>query len=229
MRNKDKWIHWNCWVACFDILGFKDMVSFDDNGSIKALYVMDDYEETLKHLKKVCDVYEEGDISYCWLSDTFIMFTPDDSARAYSVIEGTAKYFMDKCLYTCVPLRGAISVGTFTRSIDNRAFLGKAFIDAFNYANDQDWIGLILTPMAIKKIETYNLDLIYDFVADGSIPMRNYNPKEVRAYRFQNGAMNMPSRFLSELKDMKAQSGKKHKAKYERTEAFIQRHYQFIK
>lgn len=228
MNDNEKWIHCDCWFACFDILGFKNMVSFDDNGSMQALYVMKGYEETLNHLKNVCDVYKEGDINYCWLSDTFIMFTPDDSARAYTVIEFAAKYFMDKCLYTCIPLRGAISVGSFTRSRDNRAFMGKAFIDAFEYAEDQDWIGLILTPTAIKKIESYNLNLIYDFIASDTIPMKKYNPKEVRAYRFQNGASNMPSRFLPKLRRMKSQAEDKHKAKYERTENFIQQHYQFM-
>lgn len=229
MNNNEKWIHCDCWVACFDILGFKNMVSFDDNGSIQALYVMGDYEETLQHLNTVCDEYKVGDINYCWVSDTFIMFTPDDSARAYTVIEFAAKYFMDKCLYTRIPLRGAISVGSFTRSHDNRAFMGRAFIDACEYAQDQDWIGLILTPTAIKKAKSYDLDPTHhDFVESGEIPMRKFTNDNIVAYRFQNGAANYSSPLIPMLRDMKLQSDEKYRYKYERTEDFIQKHYQFM-
>lgn len=231
MNDNEKWIHCACWVAYFDILGFKNMASFDDNESMQALYVMMYYEETLKHLNTVCDnKYSVGDIDYCWVSDTFIMFTPDDSARAYTVIEFAAKYFMDKCLHTCIPLCGAISVGPFTRSRDNRAFIGKAVIDAFEYAKDQDWIGLILTPTAIKKIKSYdyNFGLIHDFVASDMIPMKKYNPKEVLAYRFQNGAANFSSPLLPKLCDMKLRSDEKYRYKYERTEKFIEAHYRYL-
>jgi len=226
--DNEQWIHCACWLACFDILGFKKMVSFDSSGSMQALYIMRYYEETLKHLSTVCEKHKAGDIDYCWLSDTFVMFTCDDSARAYTVVQFAAKYFMDKCLSTCIPLRGAISVGPFTRSRDNRAFMGKAFIEAFQYAEDQDWIGLILTPTAIKMIESYGLNLIYDFVASDRIPMRKYNPKEVRAYRFQNGAANYPCPLLPGLRSMRLQSEEVYRSKYERTEKFIEEHYSWL-
>lgn len=252
MENADKWIHSECWIACFDILGFKKLVSFENDDRYEALDVISIYDETLEHLRKSCNWYFDGCVNYFCLSDTFVMFTSDDTAEGYDVIEKAAKYFMEKCLYVRIPLRGAISVGSFTMSYDNRAFMGKAAVEAFEYAEDQNWIGLILTPTAIKKIESYNLDLINDFipstptpksksflkllmqmlgylkrhVAYDEIPMRKFRHEKVYAYRFQNGASNMSNRFLPALQDMKSQADDKYKSKYERTEKFIQKYYQ---
>jgi len=228
MENTNKWIHSECWVACFDILGFKEIGSFENSDSYQVLNVINDYEETLEHLRKSCNWYSDGCVNYCWLSDTFVMFTSDDSALGYTIIEVAAKYFIGKCLYSRIPLRGAISVGSFTRSYDDRAFMGRAIIEAFKYAEDQDWIGLILTPTAIKKIESYGLNLIYDFISSDEIPMRKYKDERIYAYRFQNGASNMLSPLIPVLCEMKSQAGQEHKSKYEKTEKFIQKYYQRI-
>jgi hypothetical protein len=86
----DKWIISNCWLACFDILGFRNLISVDEDDS-KAYSVRVDYEETVENLEKSCTQYEEGYLDYCWFSDTFLMFTPDVSARSYDVIQFAAK------------------------------------------------------------------------------------------------------------------------------------------
>lgn len=224
----DKWIHSDCWIACFDILGFKELVSFGNNDSYQVLNAITIYDDTLEYLREKCNWYSDGCVNYCWLSDTFVMFTCDDTAHGYTIIEVAAKCFIGKCLYGRIPLRGAISVGSFTRSYDNRAFMGSAAIEAFEYAEDQDWIGLVLTPTAIQKIESYDLNLIYDFILSDEIPMRKFKDKKVYAYKFQNGTSNMPSPLIPILDEMKIQADKKHKAKYKRTQKFIQKYYQRI-
>lgn len=209
--------------------GFRSLISVSQD-DLKAYTVRLAYQETIEHLKKHCNEYESGCIDYCWFSDTFLMFTHDDSARSYSVIELAAKRFMHDCIYhSQIPIRGAITVGPFIRTADNRSFIGTGFLEAFEYAEDQDWIGLLLTPTAIKKIESFGLNLIYDFVRSDKIPMRKFSNQNVLAYRFQNGAANFPCPLLPALRDMKLQSDEKYRYKYERTEQFIEEHYSYLK
>lgn len=213
-----EWIHAKCWVACFDILGFKSLVSFEDDESLRITFLLEDYEKTLVHLSTSCEPYQEGDIEYCWLSDTFVLFSRDDSARSYTVLQQASKYFITECTYSKTPLRGAISVGHITRSKDNRSFMGKAFIDAFVYAEDQDWIGLLLTPTAIAKADSFGLlPERHDFVRSSEIPMRKCPSDKVMAYRFQNGSANFASPLLAMLSQMKHSSAERYHKKYDGT------------
>jgi hypothetical protein len=225
----EQWIASDCWVAYFDILGISNLMSIE-NDDPKAFLIRLDYEETIGILRRSCEEYDHGSLDYCWFSDTFLMFTADDSPKSYSVIQFAAKIFINRCLYSRIPIRGAISVGSFMRSQDNRSFIGNAFIDAYKYGEDQDWLGLIITPRGITKAESYNLyPNRHDFVRSDKIPMRKLPSNDVMAYRFQNGEANFPSPLLPILKDMKTQSGEEYRGKYERTEQFIIEHYRWMK
>jgi len=103
MRTKIIWRVRDCWVASFDILGFKNLVNIDGS-SFKAQLVQGDYEQTLEHLEKSAESYNPEDLSYFWLSDTFVIFTNDDQGRSYSLIQGASKHFVEKCLYSSIPI-----------------------------------------------------------------------------------------------------------------------------
>lgn len=227
--NAERWIKADCWLAYFDILGFANLMSVE-NDEFKALQIRVDYEETIKNLKESCHEYEHGSLDYCWFSDTFMLFTADDSPRSYCVIEFAAKKFITHCFYSRIPIRGAISVGSFMRSQDNRSFIGKAFLDAYRYGEDQDWLGLLMTPKAIAKAESYELyPARHDFVKSDKIPMRKLPNNDVLAYRFQNGETNFSCPVLPMLRDMKLLSDEVYRGKYERTEQFIDDHYRWLK
>lgn len=91
-----------------------------------------------------------------------------------------------------------------------------------------DWIGLILTPTAIKKIESYGVSPVGDFVQSDEIPMRALRGQEVLAYRFQDGAANFPCPLLPMLNDMKVSSHERYRSKYDRTVKFIEKHYHWL-
>jgi len=157
------------------------------------------------------------------------MFTPDDTAKSYTVIQQAARHFIDECLYSSIPMRGAVSVGTLIRSHDNRALMGRAFIDAHVYGEDQDWLGLLLTPDAITKARSYGLEPTrHDFISSDEIPMRKCSAKNVLAYRFQNGRSSFPSPLLTLLENMRQEAGAAHSLKYERTIEFITKHYRYV-
>lgn len=224
----DNWIISDCWLAVFDILGYRVLISVE-KGDLKFYEVLVDYQDTLDHLKKSCEEYKTDCIDYSWFSDTFLMFSPDDSASSYVVMESAAKNFIEKCLYSRIPMRGAIADGPFIRTKDNRTFIGKAFLEAFEYAEDQEWIGLLITPSAIKKAESFGLEPTrHDFVRSDKIPMRKFAGQNVLAYRFQNGSANFSSPLLPILREMKLLSDEKYRCRYERTEQFIEEHYRYL-
>lgn len=200
-----------------------------DGASFKAQLVQADYDQTLEHLEQSAESYSPDDLSYFWLSDTFVIFTNDDQGKSYSLIQRAAKYFMEKCLYSSIPIRGAISVGSLATSDDNRSVMGKAFIDAFVTGEDQDWLGLLLTTQAISMARSLDLEPArHDFVASHDIPMRKCAVSDVMAYRFQNGSANFSSPLISILESMKQRAGSEHEHKYQRTIDFIKAHYRRI-
>ena len=228
MRDRTIWTVRSCWVASFDMLGFKNLVNVD-GASFKAQLVQVDYDQTLEHLEKSTERFSPGDLEYFWLSDTFVMFTRDDQARSYSLIQRAAKHFIERCLYSSIPLRGAISVGSLATSNDNRSIMGKAFIDAFVTGEDQDWLGLLLTAEAISRARSLDLEPArHDFVASPDIPMRKCAVAEVMAYRFQNGSANFDSPLTPILENMEKQAGPAHQHKYQRTIKFIKDHYRLV-
>jgi len=107
--------------------------------------------------------------------------------------------------------------------------MGSAFIEAFKYGEDQDYIGLLMTPDAVEKAKSYGLyPTLHDFVNADNIPMRECAGQNILACKFQNGAANFPSHLLQPLRDMKRLSECKYRSKYERTEKFIEQYYQWI-
>jgi hypothetical protein len=65
---------------------------------------------------------------------------------------------MNKSIAVSLPLRGAISVGTAFISISPPMIIGPSFIEAHEYCEDQNWIGLLLTPSATTRLRKVGLD-----------------------------------------------------------------------
>ena len=108
------------------------------------------------------------------------------------------------------------------RSEDNRALMGDAFIDAFEYGEDQNWLGLLLTPKAIKKARLLELEpLRHDFISSKKIPMRKKTDQVVLAYKFQNGESTFSSPLIPHLIEMKKASDDIYHEKYDNTIDFI--------
>ncbi len=76
--------------------------------------------------------------------------------------------------------RGALGTGQFYADKQNNIFLGSALIDAYEYAEKQDWIGFVVTPSAERKIaDLYPQprDLLHKYVQD-NVPVKKRELKE---------------------------------------------------
>ena len=154
---EEKIINGNCWIACFDILGFKEeILGFEKAYGVGHLASFADviYREALEELNNGTEDFQDY-IYTCWASDTFVFYTPDDSKQSFNVISLLAINFFRRRIWRSPShmMRGALGTGQFYADKQNNIFLGSALIDAYTYAEKQNWIGLVVTPSTEKKID----------------------------------------------------------------------------
>jgi hypothetical protein len=179
--------------------------------------------------QSVANTMTHGRLEFIGFSDTIVIFSPDLQIGSYP-------WFLLQCIHTIersfavrLPLRGAISVGTAFTCSDPPIIIGPSFLEAYEYCEDQDWIGLLLAPSATLRLRRDGLEpQRHDFV-DDTIPLRKKSRDNVLAYRFQNGEANFESPHLAFLGEMRHFAPETAKGKYSRTMEFIQRHYRYTK
>ncbi|MCE5212919.1 MAG: hypothetical protein LLG40_15360 [Deltaproteobacteria bacterium] len=221
-----KWNQKDAWVGVFDILGFKNLIRQTDQEFPRALLTskLNDLFEALDH-----DVMHHGQLEYMVFSDTIVIFAPDLEAHSYGWFLLQCTIIINKSIAVRLPLRGAISVGTAFISSSPPMIIGPSFLEAHEYCEDQNWIGLLLTPSATLAVRRAGLEpLHHDFVLD-DVPLRKMSSENVLAYRFHNGMSSFSSPLLKFLGEMKHFAPDQDKGKYDRTMAFIEKHYRYIR
>ncbi len=148
----DRIIYGNCWVTYFDMLGFRKKIDEHEgnvDSFVRSIYnrMVGEAENRSERIARAL-----GYVGYAWFSDTFIFFTKDDTFGSYSNIELLSNEFLRSMIYKQHPLRGALTVGEFYADKDKYIFVGPTLIRAYDYAEGQKWIGLVLTPEARKKL-----------------------------------------------------------------------------
>lgn len=219
----------NKWVAFFDILGFSDLVKQAES-PMDHCRIIDLYEEALSLIEEKCSFYRDN-ISYTWFSDSFIVFTKDDSVEGYICIQQLSKQFVTRCLYKRIPLRGAITCSPFLANEDKRIYVGKALVDAYKTAECQNWVGLLMTQRAIEKAHVYGLEPLHHDFVDTDIPVkkgRGLLKRNCLAYSFSNGAANFSHPVLPILSELKIKAPDYAKEKYDNTIKHIKLFYKFI-
>jgi hypothetical protein len=150
----DKIINGNCWIAYIDILGFKKKILSFEKGfgcGRLDLFKQNFYGELVDELRRR-DKYWPDKVFTSWFSDTFLFFTHDDSRDTFVYIAGLVKQFCWWLFSKNWPLRAAIGFGQLYADKSNNIFLGSGLIDAYEYAEKQDWIGIVVTPNADKRL-----------------------------------------------------------------------------
>ena len=159
----NKVINGNCWVAYFDILGFKnDVEHFPPEG------VLERYIEILKEIKRY-------DVKDNFFSDSFMFYTEDDSETSFRRIDAALKLFFYNMFIRHIPMRGCLDVGQIYVNEKKRIFFGRSFIKAYHLAESQNWIGFVLSEKVRERI--------YDFKAENSDLYRDELKKHYLEYQ----------------------------------------------
>ena len=220
----DCWQSYDAWIAYFDLLGFEEKLK-----ELPISILQQKMNEIVKDLQAEKKEFKEN-IDCHFYSDTFIFYSKSDENKDYPGLLHVATHFMEKCISKGIALRGAISYGEIAVRDDKTIIIGSAFLDGHKYGEDQNWLGLILTPTASKRLKEAKLDPINHGFIYGELPQRQC-PKvtgKVHAYSFCRGKSNFPSPLLPKLKEMQLLSPETTKLKYENTIGFIEKHWKWL-
>lgn len=220
------WNQKNAWVGVFDILGFKNIIRQTDQ-EFPRYQLTSKLTDLFKALDS--EAMRHGRLESMVFSDTIVIFAPNLEISSYGWFLLQCTTLIEKSLAIRLPVSGAISAGTAFTSNSPPMIIGPSFLEAHEYCEDQDWIGLLLTPSATLAIRQAGIEpLHHDFVLDNDIPLREQDAANVLAYRFQNGSSSYNSPLLTFLKEMRHSAPDKAKEKYSKTIDFIKKHYQYV-
>lgn len=170
----------NRFVAVLDILGFKDMVLSTDH---EILYHR--IQELLDVTKMNDDLIQrmkckEHKPTYFNFSDSFFVFSSDDSAESFDVfINFTQALFMN-AIGLSFMIKGAIGFGKVSINENKRIFFGKPIIDAFLLQEDVKYLGIVFHHLAENQLRqigspdnSYKLGTLLSYISSGK--MEHYN------------------------------------------------------
>ncbi len=93
---------------------------------------------------------------YQMISDT-VFAGADNTPEGLENIINFAKDMLEKGISKSLPVRAAISFGEVTWA--PKVSFGKAIVEAYNHANNQNWIGTACEPSLVKHIDSKNDEL----------------------------------------------------------------------
>jgi len=214
------------WVGYFDLLGTRKLVA---DGKMREVFRS--FAEAAKGLETL---NRPGTaVLNAWFSDTFIIYSDNDSQQAFAVVEKTCRWFMTHLIWHNVPVRGSISCGRFYSDRASSIYFGPALIEAYEWGEGQDWIGLVLCPSCIERLENLNqspADYKY-YVEYVTAPFMKSPPGDARRCAacilgdWVRTGHSGPSDLLPNLREMRdMQTDAKIIRKYSRAIDFIEGH-----
>ena len=207
------------WFCYLDLLGFTDLVHNNDIANVMPIY-----GDVLATLKNATPRIKPGRIIFSWFSDTFILYSGGHSAQDFARIESVGRVFFERLIIRGVPVRGALTYGGLYSQSARNIFVGPALIDAYRYAENQDWLGFILTPRAIVRMEEIGLPIeerpFYRQVNAAGI-FKHPDTAPVYGFAFNNGLLNGQNLYQKSLETMREKAGPRYSNKYDKTLAFL--------
>jgi hypothetical protein len=153
------------WVSCFDRLGFK--IYLRNHGLVNAFCDMRWCLNELEFHGKL------NGVQFAWFSDTFLLYTCDDSRDSFCAIDEAARGFFDELVDAGIPLRGAMAFGDFYADKTGGIFLGNSLVDAYEYGQGFDWLGFALHGSALKRMEEVGLPTSGPYYKQSGVKSKN--------------------------------------------------------
>ena len=153
--------HISGYVAFLDILGFSELVQRDSFSR-----EFEQYSEILKNaLRK-----DKRDLQYVTFSDSVVINTIEaNDEQLQQLIEAISEIIFKFMIDLDVPICGCVSRGQFWRHRSRYGdvmLAGPPIIDAYRFEQEQNWVGMILSPQILKLspylLEQSQISLPYD-------------------------------------------------------------------
>ena len=134
-------------MAFVDILGFARLVS-EPTSAFSAKFRS--YSQSIRDAT-CCER-----LRYVVFSDTIVVTTTDDTEDSFKAIVAGCSRLFDNLVVIGFPFRGCISWGPYERFAGGGEsgviIAGPPIIDAYRYAERQDWVGIIISPSVLRHI-----------------------------------------------------------------------------
>lgn len=127
------------------------------------------------------------------VSDSVIVWTPDDSMQAFLDILYKVDYMLVQSIFKGIPMRAGVCVGPISLFVEDDAntytqmiLLGEPIVDAYKIAELQNWTGCVIHEKCIEKYKEYEnkysgdkSELInLDYLIDNKILLKYKAPKK---------------------------------------------------
>jgi len=143
-------VNGSCWIAYFDILGFKDLLS--KYYGLLDMFVGDYYEKILKEVEAKVHPWQDK-LTATWASDSYLFFSFNDTIESFCCIYLLSQRFFNALILKHIPVRGTLTSGCLYADDNRRIYVGPGLIDAYEYSEKQNWIGLVLTPSVKQALK----------------------------------------------------------------------------
>lgn len=213
-------------VAYFDILGFKKYVERN-----RLYSVVSEYKRILQEIQNSSKPRSDlKGFSYHWFSDTFLFLfrlEEENFKCSFDYMMYLSKSFFHKMTLKRQSLRGAFTLGELYAEPKNNIFLGQALIEAHDYAENQDWLGFVLTPTIIERLKKLSCNSYERYFVQYKVPYKENKSRNLFALRldkFNSGVNPRNSRSYDLwpiLSIMERNAPKKAWVKYENTKTFM--------
>lgn len=175
-------------VAFFDILGFKDLVSNNSHEELLEIYdfaLYDTLKSMIPILKTVYGIIpqlgtkEIDTLEIYIISDSVIIILKDISTKGFLYLLAVSRIVLSSAMGGGIPLRGGISVDEVSvlKNEYGTTILGKGLTKAYEIENKQSWSGAIVSEECFEYLkEPESKDLAERLInAEGAILIRKYN------------------------------------------------------
>lgn len=213
------------WLGYFDLLGTRQLIRSGDHFQVFLVY-----EKALREVSHWNSRLPQ--IRHAWFSDTFLLYSESDASSGFVAMDIISRWFVHFLILAGIPVRGAIACGAFYADPSNQVYLGQALVEAYEFGEAQDWIGFLLCPSAVVRLDEVGLPagerLNYAYT---EIPSQKaLSPKRLPACLLGSWAlMNGENQVLRKLKDMRANQVENSIArKYENTITFVERNQRSV-
>jgi hypothetical protein len=130
-------------VALLDVLGFSALVRESGEAGIQ------------RYLNSLTNTTAQSEVKYVVFSDSIVLSEKGDSPESFLAIAGACSRLLGELLSQGIALRGAIAFGNFIReALGESVFVaGRAVIDAYQFEQAQDWVGIMISPSALGRFK----------------------------------------------------------------------------
>jgi len=142
-------------VALIDVLGFRELIGRDE-----------DLSQVGKYINTVVSLFATGKTrgpQFVLFSDNLIIYTADDTANSFTDLVTACSHLAFELADNRIPVRGAISRGSFMRSpmpTQGVILAGRPIVEADFYQHAQDWVGIMLAPSVVRQDDNLSKNTI---------------------------------------------------------------------